>query len=81
MQDFYNMKVWEKVHSIVPEIYAVTKLFPKDEIYGLTSTLRRSAAAVPINIGEGCAEEHRENYLIFFTLEWIPQAKSNTCSS
>jgi four helix bundle protein len=54
MQDFHKLKIWEKSHSVVLEIYAVTKRFPKEEIYGLTSQLRRSAASVPTNIAEGC---------------------------
>jgi four helix bundle protein len=54
MQDFHKLKVWEKAHSVTLEIYAMTKRFPKEEIYGLTSQLRRSAASVPTNIAEGC---------------------------
>ena len=54
MQDFHQLKVWEKAHFIVMEIYTVTKRFPKEEIYGQKSQLRRSAASVPTNIAEGC---------------------------
>jgi four helix bundle protein len=54
MQDFHKLKVWEKAHSVVLEIYAVTKRFPKDEIYGLTNQLHRSATSIPTNIAEGC---------------------------
>lgn len=54
MQDFHQLKVWEKAHAVVVEICTATKRFPKEEIYGLTSQLRRSAASVPTNIAEGC---------------------------
>ena len=54
MQDFHKLKVWEKAHAVALEIYTVTKQFPKEENYGLTSQLRRSAASIPTNIAEGC---------------------------
>ena len=44
MQDFRGLKVWEKAHELTLEIYWVTRLFPRDERYGLTSQLRRAAA-------------------------------------
>jgi four helix bundle protein len=54
MQDFHQLKAWEKEHAVVLEIYRATKRFPKEEIYGGTSQLRRSAASVPTTIAEGC---------------------------
>lgn len=54
MQDFRSLKVWEKSHTWVLDVYRVTESFPKAEVYGLTSQLRRSAMSVPINIAEGC---------------------------
>lgn len=53
MQDFRNLKVWEKAHELVLALYVATKDFPKSELYGLTSQIRRSAASVPSNIAEG----------------------------
>ncbi len=47
------MIVWQKSHRLVPEVYQLTKVFPKEEIYGLTSQLRRSATSVPANVAEG----------------------------
>ncbi|KAA1257749.1 hypothetical protein LF1_02390 [Rubripirellula obstinata] len=46
--------VWEKAHAFVLQVYRHTKTFPKDELYGLTSQLRRSAASIPTNLAEGC---------------------------
>jgi four helix bundle protein len=54
MKDFRDLKVWEKSHRLTLTIYEVTKDFPKDERFGLTSQLRRAAAAIPANIAEGC---------------------------
>lgn len=53
MQDFRNLKVWEKSHKLVLAIYAATREFPKTEQYGLTSQTRRSASSIPSNIAEG----------------------------
>ncbi len=53
MQDFRQLKVWRKGHELTLAVYLATQTFPKTEIYGLTSQLRRAAAAIPTNIAEG----------------------------
>jgi four helix bundle protein len=53
MRDFRQIKVWEKAHQLTLEIYKTTSHFPKEELYGLTSQLRRSCASIPANIAEG----------------------------
>ena len=53
MRDFKEIKVWEKAHLLTLEVYKVTSAFPREEMYGLTSQLRRSSASVPANIAEG----------------------------
>ena len=53
MRDFREIKVWAKAHLLTLEIYKVTATFPREEIYGLTSQLRRSSASIPANIAEG----------------------------
>lgn len=50
---FKDLKVWQKADELAFEIYRLTKIFPKDEIFGLTSQLRRAALSVPTNIVEG----------------------------
>ncbi len=55
MQDFKQLKVWQKSHALVLRIYAATVTFPEYERYGITSQMRRAAASVPANIAEGCA--------------------------
>jgi len=54
MRDFRNLKVWEKAHNFTLTIYNVTKTFPKEELYGLTSQIRRACSSIPANIAEGC---------------------------
>lgn len=56
VKDFRQLKVWEKSHLLTLEIYRATKQFPKDELYGLISQIRRAAASIPANIAEGCGK-------------------------
>jgi four helix bundle protein len=57
MKDFHKLKVWEKAHQLTLCIYHITKEFPKDELYGLTSQMRRACASIPTNIAEGCGRD------------------------
>jgi len=54
VQDYRNLKVWERAHQFTLAVYKATSLFPKDELYGLTSQIRRACASIPANIAEGC---------------------------
>jgi four helix bundle protein len=54
MRDFRELKVWEKAHAFVLNIYKASRAFPKDELYGLTSQLRRCSVSIPSNLAEGC---------------------------
>jgi four helix bundle protein len=54
MKAFRQLKVWEKAHVLTLEICKITKKFPSDELYGLTSQLRRASASIAANIAEGC---------------------------
>jgi four helix bundle protein len=54
MKDFKELIVWRKAHSVTLAIYAATRVFPREELYGLTSQLRRSAASIGAKIAEGC---------------------------
>ncbi len=54
MKDFRKLQVWERSHELTLAIYAVTKVFPKEELFGLTSQFRRSVSSIPTNIAEGC---------------------------
>jgi four helix bundle protein len=54
LRDFRELKVWEKSHKLTLAIYKATAHFPREEIYGLTSQIRRASASIPANIAEGC---------------------------
>lgn len=54
MQDFRNLKVWQRAHGLTLQVYRATASFPKSEAYGLTSQIRRSCSSIPANIAEGC---------------------------
>jgi four helix bundle protein len=54
MKDFKDLKVWAKAHEVTFLVYDETRTFPREEMYGLTSQLRRAAASVAANIVEGC---------------------------
>lgn len=53
MQDFRELKVWQKAHELTLDVYRLGREFPKDEMYGLTSQVRRACASVAANIVEG----------------------------
>jgi four helix bundle protein len=54
MKDFRQLQVWDKAHALALAIYRITKSFPRDELYGLTSQIRRACTSIPTNISEGC---------------------------
>ncbi|MBZ5530139.1 MAG: four helix bundle protein [Acidobacteriia bacterium] len=54
MKDFKDLQVWNKAYDLALTIYAASRSFPREEVYGLTSQLRRSAVSIGANIAEGC---------------------------
>lgn len=70
MRDYKKLQVWQKAYSLGVEIYKVTKLFPKEEIYGLTSQLRRSAVSIPSNIAEGSRRSTEKDYKSFLYIAY-----------
>ena len=63
MQGHNDLLVWQKAMDLVTEIYRLTRAFPKEELYGLTSQIRRAAVSVPSNIAEGHALKQTPAYL------------------
>ncbi len=53
MQNFRNLKVWERAHALTLDVYHSSKSFPREEMYGLTSQMRRASASIGANIAEG----------------------------
>jgi four helix bundle protein len=56
MKDFRSLRVWEKSHHLTLEVYRVTGRFPREELYGLISQMRRCSASIGANIAEGCGK-------------------------
>ena len=56
MRNFRELKVWHKAHQLTVDVYAATKTFPRDELYGLTSQIRRAAVSIGANIAEGAGK-------------------------
>ncbi|MEQ1705486.1 MAG: four helix bundle protein [Rickettsiales bacterium] len=64
-RSYEDLKVWQKAVSLSKDVYRITKNFPKDEIYGLTSQIRRSAVSVSSNIAEGCGRNSYGEFVQF----------------
>jgi hypothetical protein len=70
MGDFHELKVWQKAHQLTLAIYQVSSSFPREEIYGLTSQLRRSSVSIPANLAEGCGRNRDGEFQRFVQLRW-----------
>ena len=68
MRDHTKLRAFDLADEVVTLIYRVTRKFPKEEICGLSSQLRRAAVPVPSNMGEGCAREGEVEYLRFLEI-------------
>jgi four helix bundle protein len=64
-RDFKNIKAWQYADDLAVLVYSKTRSFPKEELYGITSQLRRAVVSVPTNIAEGASREHKKEYLHF----------------
>jgi len=62
---YKDLTVWQKAMELVIEVYLLTEKFPKEELYGLTSQMRRSAISIPSNIAEGRLRGYRKEYRQF----------------
>ena len=65
MRDYTKIEAWKLADDLTVAVYEATKAFPREEIYGLTSQLRRAAYSVPANITEGSARGSQKDYLHF----------------
>ena len=68
MQDFRKLHVWKKAHEEVLSVYRVTRQFPVEERYGLTSQMRRCAISIPGNIAEGCGRQQGPDSARFYQI-------------
>ena len=68
MRDFRSLKVWQKAHQVALRVYTATRKFPKEELYGLTSQVRRSAASIPTNVAAGCGRSGQAELARFLNI-------------
>jgi len=68
MRDFKKYEIWELSHKLTLDVYDLTQTFPKEEIYGLTSQIRRSSSSIPTNISEGCGRDSDAEFNRFLTI-------------
>ena len=65
MRNYKNIKAYQTADKLVLAVYEATKRFPKEEVYGLTSQLRRAVVSIPTNIAEGASRQHEKDYVHF----------------
>ncbi|MHB9019599.1 MAG: four helix bundle protein [Minisyncoccota bacterium] len=66
VKNFYGLKVWQDAHKITLDIYKTTKTFPHEEIFGLTSQMRRASSSISANIAEGFGRFHFKDKIRFY---------------
>jgi len=65
MRNYKNIKAYQSADLLVLKVYEITREFPREELYGLISQLRRAAVSVACNIAEGASRQHKKDYLNF----------------
>ena len=65
MKNFRDLQIWSRSHGLTLVIYRLTQSFPKTEIYGLVSQMRRSSSSIPTNIAEGCGRNTEKDFARF----------------
>ena len=68
MRDYKKYSVWKDSHNLTLEIYLLTKKFPNEELFGITSQIRRAISSVPTNIAEGCGRSTDLDFRRFLTI-------------
>lgn len=78
LQSYRDLLAWQKGFELALAIFNLTKHFPKSELYGLVSQMRRAAFAIPSNIAEGYARQHRAEYVHFLSIAYSSGAELET---
>lgn len=78
MQSYKDPIVWQKSIALITELYSLAEKFPKAEIFGLTSQIRRAGVSIPANISEGYARKHKAEYLRFLRIAFSSGAELET---
>jgi four helix bundle protein len=68
LESYRDLKVWQKGMDLAEVCYRLTRSFPREELFGLTSQIRRASSAIPANIAEGYGRGHRGEYLQFLRI-------------
>ena len=68
MRDFQQLDFWQRSHKLTLKIYKVTKSFSKEELFGLSSQMRRSSSSIPTNIAEGCGRNSLKEFKRFLII-------------
>lgn len=68
MHNYKEMKIWQKARKLVKEVYKISKKLPKEELYGLTSQIRRAVISVPANIAEGAGRGTDRDFCHFLDI-------------
>jgi four helix bundle protein len=68
MKDFKKLKMWEKAHRLTLNVYEASAKFPREELYGLTSQIRRACVSIPTNIAEGCGRSSDTDFARFLQI-------------
>ena len=78
MQDFRKLKVWQSSMTLAADCYVATESFPRSELYGLTSQIRRSAVSIPSNISEGCGRGSKKEFARFLRIAYASACELGT---
>ena len=62
MRDFKKYDIWQLSHELTLEVYKITSIFSKEELFGITSQLRRATSSIPTNISEGCGRNSDKEF-------------------
>ena len=78
VRNYRELVVWQKAMDLAEEAYVLTKLLPKDELYGLTNQIRRAAVSIPSNIAEGNSRHTPQDYIRFLGIARGSKAEVET---
>jgi four helix bundle protein len=68
VQDYRELKVWQKAHELTLAVYRATAAFPREEMYGLTIQIRRSSSSIAANLAEGCGRNGTAEFARFCSI-------------
>ena len=68
MRDFHKLLIWQRSHQLTLDVYKASKSFPNEELFGLTSQIRRAVSSIPTNIAEGCGRNSNKELAHFLQI-------------